>query len=165
MKVSLYNIQNEYLQIVDTLIENGGEITAEIENEIQITKEQLQTKGVCYGFIVKQLESENEMIDNEIDRLTKLKKSRTNSIARLKINLSTAMQIFEVEKLETPLIKICFQNSKSVEVSDINLLDTKFKKTSVPVVSADKVAIKKAIENNEVVMGAVLINNKNIQIK
>lgn len=165
MNISLYNIQNEYLQIVNTLIENGGEVTEEIENEIQISKDQLQTKGVCYGFIYKQLEAENTVIDNEIERLTKMKASRSNSMNRLKTNLATAMQVFEVEKLETPLIKICFQNSKSVGIEDLALLDNKYKKTSIPVVSADKVAIKKALEAGETVVGAVLNTNKNIQIK
>jgi hypothetical protein len=78
MKVSLYQIQNEYLQIVDTLIENGGEETPELKELIEINKEQLQTKGVCYGFIVKQLEANNDMIDAEIERLTKIKKSNSN---------------------------------------------------------------------------------------
>lgn len=165
MKLSLYNIQNEYMQIVETLIDNGGELTPELETEIQISKEQLQTKGVCYGFIVKQLESEIDMIDVEIERLNKLKKTRNNSISRLKTNLSTAMQVFEVESLETPLIKINFRKSESVEIIDLKLLDAKYKKVSEPVISADKKAIKEAIELGEVVTGAVINYNKNIQIK
>lgn len=164
MNISLYNIQNEYLQIVDTLIENGGEVTEEIETQIQINKEQLQTKGTCYGFIIKQLMANNEMIDNEIERLTKMKKNQTNAIDRLKTNLSTAMQVFEVEQLETPLIKINFRKSESVEIEDLALLDKKFvtvKTTETP----DKTAIKKAIKDGETVIGATISYNKNLQIK
>lgn len=165
MNISLYNIQNEYLQIVDTLIKNGGEITPEIETEIQINKEQLQSKGVCYGFIVKQLEANNDMVDAEIERLTKIKKTNSNAINRLKTNLSTAMQVYEMESLETPLIKINFRKSESIEVIDLALLDSKFKKVSEPVVSADKVKIKEAIKAGETVTGATISYNKNIQIK
>ena len=35
MKISLYNIQSEYLQIVEALIENGGEVTPEIESKVE----------------------------------------------------------------------------------------------------------------------------------
>ncbi len=165
MKVSLYNIQNEYLKIVNTLVENGGEVTPELESEIQINKEQLQTKGVCYGFIIKDLEAENKAIDAEIERLEKFKKSRVNSIERLKTNLSTAMQVFEVEQLESHLIKINFRKSESVEVEDIKLLDPKYTTTSEPKTTANKTAIKEAIKNGETVVGATISYNKNIQIK
>lgn len=164
MKVSLYQIQNEYLQIVDTLIENGGEESPELKELIEINKEQLQTKGVCYGFIVKQLEANNDMIDAEIERLTKIRKSNSNAIDRLKTNLSTAMQIFEVEKLETPLIKISFRNSESVEITNESMIADKFK-TIKTVESFDKKAIKEAIKKGEFVEGATINYNKNIQIK
>lgn len=164
MNISLYNIQNEYLQIVNTLIENGGEVTPEIENEIQINKEQLQTKGVCYGFIVKQLEANNEMVDSEIERLNKMKKTNSNAINRLKTNLSTAMQVFEVQSLETPLIKINFRNSESVEITNEAQLADKFL-VSKTVVTPDKKAIKDAIKSGEFVEGATISYNKNIQIK
>ena len=164
MKVSLYNIQNEYLQIVESLIENGGELTTELESEIQINKEQLQTKGVCYGFIIKQLDANNDMIDKEIERLNKIKKTNSNSIERLKTNLSTAMQIFEVEQLETPLIKINFRKSESIEIEDLSLLNDAYKNTKTTV-TADKVKIKDAIKKGETVIGAIISYNKNIQIK
>jgi hypothetical protein len=164
MKVSLYQIQNEYLQIVDTLIENGGEETPELKELIEINKEQLQTKGVCYGFIVKQLEANNDMIDAEIERLTKIRKSNSNAIDRLKTNLSTAMQIFEVEKLETPLIKISFRNSESVEITNESMIADKFK-TIKTVESFDKKLIKEAIQKGEFVEGATINYNKNILIK
>lgn len=164
MKVSLYNIQNEYLQIVESLIENGGELTPELETEIKINKDQLQTKGVCYGFIIKDLEAENKAIDFEIERLNNFKKSRTNAIDRLKTNLSTAMQVFEIEQLETPLIKINFRKSESIEIEDLSLLNDAYKVTKTTV-TADKVKIKNTIKDGGTVVGATISYNKNIQIK
>lgn len=164
MKVSLYQIEQNYLTLVENLIENGGELTPKLENELAITKQDLQNKGVCYGFIVKELEGNIDLIDLEIKRLNALKKPLVNSIDRLKNNLSQAMQMFEVTELKTPLLKINFRKSESVEIEDIGLLDSNFIKTTITK-TADKIAIKDAIKQGENVQGAVLVTNQNLQIK
>jgi hypothetical protein len=164
MKVALYQIEQEYLNIVQSIIDAGGEITEEQETALSISKEQLQNKGVCYGFIVKELEGNIDLIDLEIKRLNALKKPLLNSIDRLKNNLSQAMQMFDVTELKTPLLKINFRKSESIEVTDIDLLDTDFVKTTITK-AADKIAIKDAIKAEIPVRGAVLITNYNLQIK
>jgi len=164
MKVALYQIEQEYLNIVQSIIDAGGEITEEQETALSISKEQLQNKGVCYGFIVKELEGNIDLIDLEIKRLQALKKPLVNSIDRLKNNLSQAMQMFEVTELKTPLLKINFRKSESIEVTDIDLLDTDFVKTTITK-AADKIAIKEAIKAEIPVRGAVLLTNYNLQIK
>lgn len=164
MKVALYQIEQEYLNIVQSIIDAGGEITEEQETALSISKEQLQNKGVCYGFIVKELEGNIDLIDLEIKRLNALKKPLVNSIDRLKNNLSQAMQMFEVTELKTPLLKINFRKSESIEVTDIDLLDADFVKTTITK-AADKIAIKEAIKSGENVQGAVLVTNQNLQIK
>ena len=65
MKVALYQIEQEYLNIVQSIIDAGGEITEEQETALSISKEQLQNKGICYGFIVKELEGNIDLIDLE----------------------------------------------------------------------------------------------------
>jgi hypothetical protein len=164
MKTSLYQIEQTYLTLVESLIENGGELTPELETELSINKDQLQNKGVCYGFIVKELEGNIDLIDLEIKRLQALKKPLVNSIDRLKNNLSQAMQMFDVTELKTPLLKINFRKSESIEVTDIDLLDSDFVKTTITK-AADKIAIKDAIKAEIPVRGAVLITNYNLQIK
>jgi hypothetical protein len=164
MKVALYQIEQEYLNIVQSIIDAGGEITEEQETALSISKEQLQNKGVCYGFIVKELEGNIDLIDLEIKRLQALKKPLVNSIDRLKNNLSQAMQMFEVTELKTPLLKINFRKSESIEVTDIDLLDADFVKTTITK-AADKIAIKEAIKAEIPVSGAVLLTNYNLQIK
>jgi hypothetical protein len=164
MKVALYQIEQEYLNIVQSIIDAGGEITEEQETALSISKEQLQNKGVCYGFIVKELEGNIDLIDLEIKRLNALKKPLVNSIDRLKNNLSQAMQMFDVTELKTPLLKINFRKSESIEVTDVDLLDENFVKTTITK-AADKIAIKEAIKAEIPVRGAVLLTNYNLQIK
>lgn len=160
MKVSLYQIEQEYLHLAELLTD--GELTPELEQQLTINKEQLQTKGVCYGFIIKEMEAENEAIDNELKRLQRLKKSRSNAIDRLKGNLSQAMQLYGLEELKTPILKINFRKSESVE-TDVNL-DSAFVKTTITT-APDKIAIKEAIKAGTLVEGARLVTNLNLQIK
>jgi hypothetical protein len=164
MKTSLYQIEQTYLNLVETLEENGGETNPEMDIEIAINRQDMQTKGVSYGFVILQKESEVDIIDIQIKRLQALKKAKVNTIDRLKNNLTQAMQMFDVTELKTPLLKINFRKSESIEVTDIDLLDADFVKTTITK-AADKIAIKDAIKAEIPVRGAVLITNYNLQIK
>jgi hypothetical protein len=58
---------------------------------------------------------------------------------------------------------VSFRKTKSVEVADIFALDENYVKYSEP--TADKAAIKKAIEAGEIVKGAQLVEGTSISIK
>lgn len=162
--MNIYQIQNEYLLLINQIIENGGEITPQQELNLQITRDQLQDKGTNYAFVIKKLDAECDIIDAEIKRLSELKKVRQNACERLKNNISHAMQIFEVDKIESPLIKLSFRKSQSVNVADVNSLPNEFKTIKVTE-QADKMKIKQALLNGEVIEGCEIVNNNNLQIK
>ena len=162
--MNIYSIQNEYQLIISEIINNEGEITPENEIALQINKEQLQSKAVDYSYVIKQLDSDCEQIDAELKRLQQLKKVRTNLAERLKNTISDAMNLYEVEKIETPLIKLSFRNSESVEITNESQLDACFIVTKT-VSSPDKKAIKDAIKNGVLVQGATISYNKNLQIR
>jgi hypothetical protein len=162
--MNIYQIQNEYLLLINQIIDNGGEVTPQQELNLQITKNQLQDKGTNYAFVIKKLDAECDIIDAEIKRLTELKKVRQNACERLKNNISHAMHTFEVDKIESPLIKLSFRKSQSVNVSDVNSLPSEYKTIKVTE-SADKMKIKQALLNGEKIEGCEIINSKNLQIK
>lgn len=162
--MNIYQIQNEYLLLINQIIENGGEVTPQQELNLQITRDQLQDKGTNYAFVIKKLDAECDIIDAEIKRLSELKKVRQNACERLKSNISHAMQIFEVDKIESPLIKLSFRKSQSVNVADVNSLPVEYKTIKVTE-SADKMKIKQALLNGEVIEGCEIINSQNLQIK
>lgn len=164
MKLSLYDIEKSQLELVEALIENGGELTPEIEQSLQMNADNLSTKGTNYGFIIKELTSEINIIDAEIDRLEALKKSRNKVIEKLKNNLSVAMQIFGVDKIESPVLKISFRASESVEIDDVESIPAKFMVTKTTT-QPDKTAIKAAIKAGELTIGAHIQVNQNLQIK
>lgn len=161
---NIYNITNEFLMLESQLIENDGELTPELETALQINKDELQHKGIQYGYVIKSLEDSSNSIDNEIKRLQAIKKSNDNAIERLKTTLTTAMNLFEITELKTPTLKINFRKSEVVIVDDVNGLDKEYKVIKVTE-QADKMKIKQALKDGLTVVGAELITNQNIQIK
>ena len=162
--MNIYKIQNEFQLIIAEVINNEGEITPELETALTINKEQLQSKAIDYSYVIKQLDSDCEQIDAELKRLQQLKKVRTNLAERLKDTISNAMNLYEVEKIETPLIKLSFRNSESVEITNESQLDACFIVTKT-VTTPDKKAIKDAIKSGVFVEGATISYNRNLQIK
>ena len=162
--MNIYNIQSEYQQLVNQLIENGGEITPELELALQINKDNFHSKSENYGYITKQFDGEMDIIDNEIKRLQQAKKSREKTIERLKATIELAMNTFDIDKIETPLIKISFRKSESIEVSDVNELPNEFKVIKLTE-SADKLKIKDALKSGMLIEGCSIKTNRNLQIK
>lgn len=158
----LYEISNEALEIASALEE--GELTEDLEQRLTINQEELQKKGINYGFVIKDSEFTISAIDEEIERLQGLKKTEQNKQERLKAAISDAMNLYGIEKIESPVMKLSFRSSESVEVISFEQLpnDYKVSKTSV---TADKKAIKEAIKEGKEVAGAVINKNKNLQIK
>jgi hypothetical protein len=80
---NIYNITTEFLQLEAQLIENGGELTEQLEQALIINKDELQHKSIQYGYVIKSLSDNVDAIDNEIKRLQSIKKVNENAIDRL----------------------------------------------------------------------------------
>lgn len=161
---SLFKITSDMQLIVNQLIENGGELTDELQHMLQITESQLQQKATGYAQVIRAMEYDNGVVDAEIKRLQEIKRTRKNVVERLKNNLSDAMQQFEMDVIESPISKISFRSSQSVEIVDENEIPNAYK-TQIITTKVDKMKIKQAIKNGDQVVGAILKTNKNLQIK
>lgn len=162
--MNLFNITSEYRQLEAALIENEGELTEQLEQALQINQDQLQAKGISYGYVIKSIESEIDIIDAEIKRLASLKKVRENASDRLRTTLQAAMECFGVLELKTPTLKISFRKSESVNITDMDALPRNFitvKTTEMP----NKADIKAALKEGKVIEGAELVLNNNLQIR
>lgn len=160
---NIYQIQQDYLSITNELIENGGELSPELETYLAINKAELQQKAVAYIYVTKSLEADVSTIDEEIKRLQALKASRVKTIDKLKETVKQAMELYEIEEIKTATLKINFRKSESIEVDENIISDDycKFKTVRTP----DKAMIKDAIKAGTEIYGASLKINRNIQIK
>jgi len=164
MNKSIFQISADMQMIVNHLMENGGELTPEIEDALTISQKELQTKSIKYAHVIRAMEYETKTIDAEIKRLQNLKRVRTNTIDRLKTSLSTAMQVIGLEQIEDPTTKINFRKSQTLEIIDETKVPNEFK-TQLITTKVDKNAIKAKIKQGDTIDGVELIENQNIQIK
>lgn len=188
---NIFEIQQEYLALYNEIEENDGVLTEELMDELTIKQEELESKLKGYYYVIKTVDGQVETIDKEIERLNKIKKSKTNSIQRLKeVMLNTVITFGKEDKsgnhkMDLGLFKMWTRNQKYVEVNEF-LLPDRFLKTKIdgsllvlkPL--ANKIGydlsdrskmtpmkneIKKAIEFGEKVEGAELKEKEILTIK
>jgi len=147
MKKSLYNIEQEYLEIANQL--EDGELSPELETALAINEQQLQGKAVAYAYVIKEAEDTVSVIDAEIKRLQGLKKTEQNKAARLKETISNAMNLYGITEIKTETLKLNFRRSEGVVGSNEWLTDdlvTIVPEQRKPNLTAIKAAIKEGIE-------------------
>lgn len=160
--ISIYKISNYFTQIMNEIESNGGEITPEIDAQLQIAEKDLVVKAENYINVIKTLDGQTDLIDTEIKRLQAMKKANNNLVDRLKSNIHYAMNTFEINELIAGLNKISFRKSEAVNILDENAIPPQFYVLEKKIQKAD---IKKAIKEGSIIPGAELVQNKNIQIK
>lgn len=161
---NIYKIETEYRDIISVLVENGGELTPEIEQALQINQKDLYRKSESYAYAIKELDGEIDIIKSEIERLQALITKRDKSISRMKETVLKAMELYEINKIETPMIKISVRESEVIEIINENQIEPIFKVEKVTI-NISKSAIKEAIKSGISVDGAIIKKNKSLQIK
>lgn len=162
MKSTIFEIGAEYQNLIDLISQNNGEISDDLHEAYINTRDELNNKAKAYIYVIRNKENLISNIDEEIERLRNLKKQTEGEIDRIKNYLSLAVDHFG--NFETGLHKISNRISKSVEVTDYNQLPKEYLKEKIEI-NPDKTAIKKALEQGEIISGALLVIKSNLQIK
>jgi hypothetical protein len=121
---SIFNIQQDLYAIFDSIEENEGEITPELEEALTIKREEFSTKIQGYVAYIKQLELDNKGIKEEIARLKDLQKSKEKTIDNLKKIMAMAINSFgDTNKSGTKFLdygtgKVSICKSDSIEVDE-----------------------------------------------
>lgn len=160
--MTIFNISENFVQIMNEIEANGGEMTPQIDEQLAILECDMQNKSETYIQAIKHFEGNNMVIDSEIKRLQAIKKSNDILIDRMKYAIKFAMNTFGIEKIDLPLNKISFRKSESIEISDVNLLP---QNCYIMERKPDKKEIKIMLKNGNSVPGAELRINQNLQIK
>jgi hypothetical protein len=99
---------------------------------------------------------------SEIDRLREKQQSAKAKAERTRNFIKELMLRRGVEKIDTGLYNLSFRKSEAVVVTDEALLARVFIRAKTEV---DKVAVKMAIKDGQIVNGAFIVSNKNLQIR
>ena len=150
--MNLYEITQEQKCLIAEIESMEGEITPEMEQALAITKEQLDQKSIAYLSVITNKEGFNALIDNEIKRLQAIKKRNDTLVRRLKENLLNAVRTFGEYEVGTH--KFTTRKSSSKEFKVIKVTE-----------QADKIALKKAIQEGMEIKGVELVEHLNLAIK
>ena len=127
--MNIFQISQDLLDAFSELEENGGELTDELEAKLTVSQADFKTKVENYTKVIKQAESDVELVDKEIKRLQELKKSKNNAIDRLKKVVICAIEMCgETNKSGNKYYdygtgKITIRNTTKVDV-DTDITDT-----------------------------------------
>lgn len=160
---SIFQIQKEYYDLMNEVIDNDGEFTPELLQKLNINEGELKQKALNYAYVIKNLEADEEAINSEMKRLAELKKSNAKKIDKLKEIVANSMISFNLDKIESPTLKLSIRKSESVNVIDETKLSDNFFTTKITK-TVSKTALKEALKTGEIA-GAELVINNNLQIK
>ena len=151
----LYEIDEAILSCIDT--DTGEILDADKLNALQIEREKKLENVALW---IKNLTSDAEALKAEKQAFAERQKAAESKAESLKKWLTEALA---GEKFKTTKVAVSFRKTKSVQVADIWQLDESYVKYAEP--TADKAAIKKAIEAGQEVAGATLVENVSCSIK
>ena len=154
---SIFDINGEYLKIIQELEESGGEITPELEERLNITREQLESKLKAYYAIIKQNEALIDLSKDEKNRLNDRQKAKENLIDRLKkIVAYTVEQFGEVKpkaknkSLSFDTLSVSLKETDTLEIEDINEIPTMYLKVSYVIKYDDADELENLMHTNSI---------------
>ncbi len=166
-ELKLYEITQGMIDQLDIFLESeGNDSDKENYSEIMLfLKEELKNKSDSIIQYIQNLQTLNKSAKEEVDRLQKLIKIRTNKIERIKSYLISTMQILEQKKIETALGSYGIRKTPDkVEVYDLSALPKeliRIKEEKEP----DKDKIKAYIKEHGEVAGARITCGYSLQIR
>lgn len=146
--LDIYNLELDEETKLDTL--DSIDWNSEYENKVE-----------NYIKVMKNLEADVEARKSEIKRLTELNKADEKKKDHLKETLSTSMVLTGHERVDTPLFKVSFRKSQAVEVDETVLPESYKVATWKP----DKKRLKEDLKNGLEIIGATLVERKNLSIR
>ena len=166
--MTLYEIDNNIRAFLDKMLDAVDEETGEVLEvdpaELEQLNEAREQKMENIALYIKNLEADAKAIKEEENNLKERREKAEKKAERLRNLLAMSMNSAEESKFNTARCAVSFRFSKSVVITDLDLIDEAYVKKTIDV-KPDKVAIKQAIEAGEDVEGAYLEEKQNIQIK
>ena len=155
---TLYELTGQFLDIYN--LELDEETKLDTLDSIDWETE-YETKVENYIKVMKNLEADVEARKNEIKRLTELNKADEKKKEHLKDTLSASMSLTGHERVDTLLFKVSFRKSQAVEVDEAVLPEA----YKIATWKADKKRLKEDLKNGLEIIGASLVERKNLSIR
>lgn len=159
--MKLFELTQSYQQVLEIAEQLDAETLKDTLDSINDAVEQ---KVENTAFVVKQLEANISVIDDEIKRLQAMKGTQTNNIKSLKLYLQESMEKVGLDKVQGKLIKIAIQNNpQSVEVLNENVIPKNYFVEQKP--KLDKKALLTDLKGGVQVEGVEIKQSRSLRIR
>lgn len=155
---TLYELTGQFLDIYNMDLDD--ETKADTLESIDWNTD-YENKVENYIKVIKNNEADIEARKNEIKRLTELNRADERKNERMKEVLKESMDLTGHDRVDTKLFKVSFRKSEAVEVDNL-LLPEAYK---VATWKADKKRLKEDLKNGFEILGAELVERKNLSIR
>ena len=155
---TLYELTGQFLDIYNLELDEETKLDTLDSIDWQTDYE---NKVENYIKVIKNTEADIEARKNEAERLLELNKKDKRKVERMKEVLKDSMALTGHERVDTPLFKVSFRKSEAVEVDDL-LLPEAYK---VATYKPDKNRLKEDLKNGLEILGAELVERKNLSIR
>ena len=92
--MTIFEIEKEFLDIIELLEESEGELTEEIHEKLFVNRNEAVNKLNQYRYIMLKLKSEIEVGNQEISRIQSIIKNKNKSIERLEEYSKKAVEMY-----------------------------------------------------------------------
>lgn len=153
--MNLFQIDEEIMKCVD--METGEIIDSAKLDELQMDRDIKIENIACW---IKNLTADAEALKAQKQAFADRQKAAENKAESLKRYLSSYL---DGQKFSTDKVAISFRKTSSVNVTDLTQIPEQYLKFADP--TPDKTAIKKAINDGVVIVGAEIVEGQSISIK
>ena len=166
---SLYNLQQEYKDLLDKIVyeeyENEDERNYLIDKLIDLDFD-IEEKMENTAIVISELEADTDKVQKEIKRLQERVKKNTNSIDRLQDGMLYALHVLDKKEIKTEHYNVKVRNYPIVFIEDESKIPDEYMNVKEVIErKPNKVEIKKALRDGEILEFAKLIDNEKISIK
>ncbi|MDW8680964.1 siphovirus Gp157 family protein [Streptococcus suis] len=159
MTETLYGLTGQYLEVYQQDVEEGTKIDT---LEAMDWNDNFINKIEGYIKVIKNLDADEAVVDEEIKRLQNRKKVIRTKKQYLKDSVQYAMEVTGNERVKTALFSITVANNQPSVVVDEELLPKKY---FIQTLKPDKTAIKESLKAGKKVRGAVLQESRSLRIR
>ena len=160
---TLYELTEEFHALMQ-MAEEQNLSQKDIEDTLEGIEYEIEEKAEAYAMVIRSLEEDAKGLDHEIERLTKKKRTISNNIKSMKVNLEKTMTETGKRKFKTKLFSFWIQNNPTfAKIEDESKLPEIYLIPQQPKI--DKKLLLKDLKAGQEVEGARLVQTESLRIQ
>jgi predicted nuclease with TOPRIM domain len=163
--MNLYQIANDYVEILEDLYDEEGEINEQALAKLESANHNMEKKCTAISSFIKNMEAEDNAIKEAQKALAQRKKRLVNNIDNLKGYLQVNMEKCQIQKITTPYFVIKLKKCPvSVGIFDEQSIPDEYIRVKISK-EPDKIKMLADMKEGVVIPGAGLQQRISVDIK